>query len=114
MIVRINESQIGALEEREVTFEEFFVNAKQFIRDLLNKGESSTNEPDFFSKHNIDKGELLGKMKDLNLIVTKEKIVEKPDNENGGKLRAVHVVQYKVPKKRFEDKMHELHKELFG
>ena len=103
--------------QREVTFYEFFMNAKAFLKDLLNKPEKA-KPSELFDTYNISKNELLNKMSDLGLIKSDEKIIEVPVEEEkthpfGKKMVSKHIVKYKIPKSHFEEKMHELYKELF-
>lgn len=116
MVVRINEDKLHLLKEddEEITFYEFFVNAKSFLKDLLTKAVDDSSTPELFKRHNISREDLINKMKDLDIIRTKENITEVPKNDGSGKLRAKHTIQYIVCTKRFGDKMKELHKEIFG
>ena len=121
--VYINESKLHLLNEendkKEVTFYEFFVNAKNFLKDLLNK-PSEAQPSELFKERGISKSELLNKMKDIGLIKCDEKITEVAVEESKGqhpfgkKMVAKRFVQYKVPKSRFEDKMKALYKDIFN
>ena len=67
--IYITENQFHILTEKEneeVTFYEFFVNIKKYLKDLLTK--PSDAEPNQILLHNIDKSELLKKMTDLGII----------------------------------------------
>jgi len=109
----INENQLKVIKEsREVTFYEFFVNAKQFLKDLLDK-PSDAEPSSLFKEVGLTKGELVNKMKDLGIVKSKENITEVPTEDGSTKLRAKHTIQYSIPRKRFNEKMHELHKEIF-
>ena len=95
----------------EVTFYEFFVNAKSFLKDLLTKPYEA--EPSgLFKKKGISKDELVKKMKDIGLLKSDERIDEVPIDE--GKKVAKHFIKYMIPKNRFEDKMKELYRDMFN
>lgn len=117
--IYLSEENLSLLREmdEEVTFYEFFTNMKEFLKDLLNKPyEAQPNS--FFKKHGIGKDELIKKMKKIGLLKSKENITEVPIEEEEvkpkGKLRAKHTIQYLLPRKRFYEKAHELHRQLFG
>lgn len=120
--VYIKENKLHLLlqenETKEVTFYEFFINAKSFLKDLLTK-PSEAEPSELFKTNGISKNELLSKMKNIGLIKSDERIDEVPVEEEkkthpyGTKLVAKHYIKYTIPKKRFEDKMKELYKELF-
>ena len=118
--IYINEDKLSLLinEEKEVTFYEFFVSAKKFLKDLLDKPHEA--EPsELFKKNGISKSDLISKMKDIGMLKSNERIDEVPVEEGkthpyGTKLVAKHYVKYLVPRKRFEDKMKALYKELFA
>lgn len=110
--IYITENQLIMLSEQEneeVTFYEFFVNVKKYLKDLLTKPADA--EPNSILTRNISKNELLKKMTDLGIIKKSEKIDEVPVEE-GTKKVAKHYVQYKVPKRNFEEKVKELYKEV--
>lgn len=114
MKVYITESQLRHIkeseEQREITFEEFFQNAKQFLKDLLVKPyEADVSE--LFKIRHISKEDLIAKLKKIGLLKSEEDIIEVPIEE--ARLRAKHTIKYKIPRKRFMEKMRELHKELF-
>lgn len=111
--IYITESQLKFIaenEEEEITFYEFFVNVKKFLKDLLTK--PSEAEPNKILLHKVDKSELLNKMIDLGIIKKEEKIDEVLVDES--KKVAKHYVQYKVPKRNFDEKVKELYKEIVG
>lgn len=111
--IYITESQLKFIaenEEEEITFYEFFVNVKKFLKDLLTK--PSEAEPNKILLHKVDKSELLNKMIDLGIIKKEEKIDEVLVDES--KKVAKHYVQYKVPKRNFDEKVKELYKEIIG
>ena len=111
--IYITENQFHILTEKEneeVTFYEFFVNIKKYLKDLLTKPADA--EPNQKLLHNIDKSELLKKMTDLGIIKKNEKIDEVLVDES--KKVAKHYVQYKVPKRNFEEKVKELYKEVMS
>lgn len=111
--IYITENQFHILTEKEneeVTFYEFFVNIKKYLKDLLTKPADA--EPNQKLLHKIDKSELLKKMTDLGIIKKSEKIDEVLVDES--KKVAKHYVQYKVPKRNFEEKVKELYKEVMS
>ncbi len=110
--IYITENQLKKLyeqENEEVTFYEFFVNVKKYLKDLLTKPADA--EPSSILTRNVSKNELLKKMTDLGIIKKSEKIDEVPVEEDTKKV-AKHFVQYKVPKRNFEEKVKELYKEV--
>ena len=60
---------------------------------------------------NIDKDGLMAKMKELGIIKKSEKIDEMYDEQKNKKV-AKHLVQYKIPKRNFEEKIKELYKDI--
>lgn len=104
--------------KEEVTFYDFFINVKQFLKELLtnpNKAEPT----DIFKAKGLDKTELVKKMENLGLIQKKERIDEVPVTEDkkhpyGTKLVAKHYIQYVIPKANFSQKIHKLYDELFS
>ena len=114
--IYINESQLSVLSDelnKEVTFYEFFVNTKTFLKDLLNKPYEA-QPSDLFKNNGIDKKELIKKMKDNGLIISSERIDEVPSSEDSSKKVAKHYISYKIPKNGFEVKMKKLYKECFN
>lgn len=110
--IYITENQLKRLSEQEkeeITFYEFFINVKKFLKDLLTK--PSQAEPSSILTRNISKSELLQKMDDLGIIKKSEKIDEVPVEEDLKKV-AKHFIQYKVPKRNFEEKVKELYKDI--
>ena len=115
--IYINENQLHLLEqkEKEVTFYEFFINVKSFLKDLLKK-PSEANIGDLLSSKGITKDELLRKMKNINLIKSDERIdeipvpmeEEKKTHPYGTKLVSKHYVKYSIPRERFEKKVKEI------
>lgn len=120
--IYINEKKLFLLlngNNEEVTFYEFFINTKSFLKDLLKKPYEA--EPsDLFKNHGISKNDLIQKMKNIGLIKSNERIDEVPIDEDkksyphGTKLVAKHYVKYSIPKNKFEDKIKALYKELFN
>ena len=115
--IYINESQVNLLTNdtnEEVTFYEFVLNVKQFLKDLLKKPVLA--EPsDIFKSKGISKDELIKKMKDINLIQSEEKINEVPvDESTPSKLVAKHYIKYKIPRSRFSDKVKQLYKDFIS
>lgn len=111
--IYLTEKQIKMLREKkeEITFYEFVMGVKSFLKDLL-KRPSGATPSDLFTRNNISKKELLNKMTDLGLIKKTERIDEVPIEE--GKKVAKRFVTYKVPKARFKEKVKELYKDLFS
>ncbi len=114
--VYITEDKLSLLkesQEEEVTFYSFFSNVKDFIKELLaDPVNAKPNE--FLKRRGFSKSELVKKLIDRDIIIRKEDIKEVPTgmDENGGK-EAKYIVQYKVPKKNFEKKIHRLYSKLF-
>lgn len=115
MKIYLTAKQVNMLKEeeekREIPFEEFFVNAKNFLKDLLTKPYEA-ELPSIFKMKGYTKDDIISAMKKIGLLKSEENIIEVPVNE--GKLRAKHTIKYKIPKQRFMDKLRELHKELFS
>lgn len=114
--IYISEEQLQTLidstpQKEEVTFYEFFVKSKEFLKDLL-QNPSSANVDGLLSRNGITKNELINKMKDIGLLKSTEKIDEIQE-EGSNKKIAKHFVQYKVPRSRFKEKLKELYKDLF-
>ena len=109
----INESQIEAIKEsnEEVTFFEFFNNAKDFLRGLL-EDPINTKPNEFWKKHGFNKSGLIKKLMDANILDRSEKIKEYPVTE-ATKMESRYIVKYKVRKKNFERKLHRLFSSLF-
>lgn len=110
--VYLTEKQIRLLQEKkeEITFYEFVIGIKSFLKDLLKKPADATPS-DLFTRNHISKKELLNKMTDLGLIKRTDRIDEVPIEED--KQVAKRYVTYKVPKSRFKEKVKELYKDLF-
>lgn len=117
--IYLTEEQISLLNDEskneEVTFYEFVVNVKQFLKDLLKK--PSTAEPsNLLLKLTKSKGELVKKMKDIGLIKSSERIDEVPVEEDkhpyGKKMVAKRYITYTVPKARFSEKIKELYNDI--
>jgi hypothetical protein len=114
--IYISEEQLQTLldssnEKEEVTFYEFFVRAKQFLKDLL-QNPSSAKVDGLLSRNGVTKNELINKMKEIGMLKSSEKIDE-IQKEGTDKKVAKRYVQYKVPKSRFKEKMQELYKDFF-
>ena len=115
--IYINESQINLLtsdKKEEVTFYEFVLNVKQFLKDLLKKPMSA--EPSsLFKNRGITKDELIKKMKDIGLLQSEERIDEVPcDESHESKLVAKHYITYKIPRSRFSDKIKALYNDIIS
>jgi hypothetical protein len=115
--IYINENQAKSLMnfvregKEEVTFNEFVVSVKQFLKDLLHKPKEA-KPSELFSNNGIGKNELISKMKELGLVKSSERIDEIPIEE-GGKKVAKRFVTYKIPKARFKDKVKQLYRDIF-
>ena len=110
--IYITENQLMRLSESkdEVTFFKFFTEVKNFIKKLLDDPiNAKLNQ--FFKDNNISKSKLINKMLDRGVITKKEDIKE--PNDADGKMKSMHYIQYKVPKKNFEQKIHRLYSYFF-
>lgn len=110
--IYITENQLMRLSESkdEVTFFKFFTEVKNFIKKLLDDPiNAKLNQ--FFKDNNISKSKLINKMLDRGIITKKEDIKE--PNDADGKMKSMHYIQYKVPKKNFEQKIHRLYSYFF-
>lgn len=96
--------------EEEVTFYKFFTEVKNFIQGLLDD-PINASPSDFLRTHGIGKNDLLNKMLERDIIKKKENIDEPTDAD--GKMKSMHHLEYKVPKKNFERKMHRLYSYFF-
>ena len=113
MKVYISENKLVLIkenEEEEVTFYKFFTEVKNFIKDLLDD-PINAKPSGFFKTHGISKSILLKKMMDRDIISKKENIDEPQDAE--GKMKSMHYLQYKVPRKNFEQKIKRLYSYFF-
>ena len=97
-------------EEEEVTFYKFFTEVKNFLRDLLDD-PINAKPSGFFKDHDISKNDLLNKMMDKDIIAKKENIDEPTDAD--GKMKSMHYIQYRVPRKNFEQKIKRLYSYYF-
>lgn len=112
MKVIITEDKLNLLKEsaNEVTFYEFFTDVKNFISDLLDD-PFGANVSQMLKTHGFNRSMLINKLLDRGIITKKEKIDEPYDAD--GNLKSMHYVQYKVPRKNFEQKMHRLYDYFF-
>lgn len=110
--IYITENQLMRLSESkdEVTFFKFFTEVKNFIKKLLDDPVNAKLNQ-FFKDNNISKSKLINKMLDRGIITKKEDIKE--PNDADGKMKSMHYIQYKVPKKNFEQKIHRLYSYFF-
>ncbi len=108
----ISEKTLPLLKESqdEVTFYRFFTECKNFIKDILND-PFNAKPSDFFKSHGISRSILINRMLDRGILTKKESINE-PFDDNGNK-KSMHYLEYKVPKKNFEQKMHRLYSYFF-
>ncbi len=111
--IYITENQLNLLKDesnKEVTFYEFVISVKQFLKDLLKKpSEAKLN--DILSNSGIKKNDLIDKMKDIGMIKSNERIDEVPMNE---KKVAKRYITYKIPKANFKNKLKKLYDELIS
>ena len=113
MKIYINESKLMLIkesEEEKVTFYKFFTEVKNFIKDLLDD-PIEAKPSGFFKAHGISKSLLLNKMLDRDIIAKKENIDE--PNDADGNMKSMHYLQYKVPRKNFEQKIKRLYSYFF-
>ncbi len=96
--------------EEEVTFYKFFTEVKNFLQDLLDD-PINAKPSGFFKSHGISKSVLLNKMLDRDIVAKKENIDEPTDAD--GKIKSMHYLQYRVPKKNFEQKIKRLYSYFF-
>lgn len=108
----IREDKLMLIKEStdEVTFYNFFTELKNFIKDLLDN-PIGAKPSTLFSAHGINRSSLINKMIDRNIIVRKENIDE--PNDADGNMKSMHYVQYKVPRKNFEQKIKRLYSYYF-
>lgn len=114
-VIYISESKLPILKEseNEVTFYSFFTNIKDFIQELL-VDPINAKPNDFLKSHGFNKSGLIKKLMDRDIINRKENIKEVPNGMvEDGKQESMYSVQYKVPKKNFERKIHRLYSRLF-
>ena len=83
---------------------------QNFIKDLLDN-PIDAKPSGFFKTHGISRSVLLNKMLDRD-IVSKKETIDEP-NDADGNLKSMHYIQYKVPKKNFEQKIHRLYSYFF-
>lgn len=112
MRIYISESKLHLLKESndEVTFYSFFTNVKNFIQELL-VDPINAKPNDFLRAHGFNRSGLVKKLVDRGIITKKEDIKEV--SEEGDNKQSKYSVQFKVPKKNFEKKMHRLYSRLF-
>ena len=112
MKVYIDESKLMLIKEseEEVTFYKFFTEVKNFIKDLLDD-PIGAKPSGFFKAHNISRSLLLNKMLDRDIVTKKENIDE--PNDADGNMKSMHYIQYKVPRKNFEQKIKRLYSYFF-
>lgn len=116
--VYIQENQVRLLvteEKEEITFYEFVLNVKQFLKDLLKK-PNEAKPSEMLSNAGITKDDLISKMKDINMIKSDERIDEVPVEEGkkhpyGKKMVAKHYISYQIPRNRFKEKLEQLYKD---
>lgn len=115
MRIYITESQLNVLLDEmsndEMTFYEFFVQTKSFLKDLLNKPHEA-QPSEMMKQHNITKDGLLSKMKEVGLIKSSERIDEVPVEEGSDKKAAKHYITYKIPRARFKEKIRALYDDI--
>ncbi len=110
--IYVTEDQLALIKEssEEVTFYRFFIEVKNYMKDLLNDPiEAKPSE--FFSKHGISKSTLLNKLLERGIVNRKETIDEPTDAD--GNITSSHTLQYSIPRKNFELKLHRLYSYFF-
>ena len=113
MKIYINENKLILIKEskeEDVTFYKFFTEVKKFIQDLLDD-PINAKPSGFFKDHDISKKDLLNKMMDRDIIAKKENIDE--PNDADGNAKSMHYLQYRVPRKNFEQKIKRLYAYFF-
>jgi len=113
MKIYLDESKLILIkesEEEEVTFYKFFTEVKNFIKDLLDD-PIGAKPSGFFKAHGISKSILLNKMLDRDIVSKKENIDE--PNDADGNMKSMHHLQYRVPRKNFEQKIKRLYSYFF-
>lgn len=110
--VLINEDKLPLLKEsqEEVTFFKFFTETKNFLKELL-VDPLHAKPSDFFKTHGISRSVLINRMLDRD-ILTKKETINEPFDADGNK-KSMHYLEYKIPKKNFERKMHRLYSYFF-
>ena len=110
--IYVTEEQLALIRESkdEVTFYEFFNIAKKYIQGLLDD-PIGTEFPDVLKKHGISKSTFLNKMLEKGIVRKSEDISE--PNDADGNMTSQHSVQYSVPRKDFEQKIHRLYSYFF-
>jgi len=112
MKIYIKEDKLLLIKEDEekVTFYKFFTEVKNFIQDLLDD-PIGAKPSGFFKSHSISKSVLLNKLLDRDIVSKKENIDEPYDAD--GNRKSMHSIQYKVPRKNFEQKIKRLYSYFF-
>lgn len=112
MKIYLNEDKLFLIKEseEEVTFYKFFTEVKNFLQDLLDD-PINAKPSGFFKSHGISRSVLLNKMLDRDIVAKKENIDEPMDAD--GKMKSMHYLQYRVPKKNFEQKIKRLYSYFF-
>lgn len=112
MRIYLKENSLLLLKESDdkVTFYQFFTEVKNFIQDLLDD-PMGAKPSGFFKNHGISRSVLLNKMMDRDIISKKENIDE--PNDADGNMKSTHYLQYRVPRKNFEQKIKRLYSYFF-
>lgn len=114
--IYLNESQLDSLNDsssKEITFYEYIVDMKKFLKDLLKKPSEATPS-DIITNGKLSKNELIKKMKDIGLLKSSEKIDEVPMEEGSDKKVAKRFIKYSIPKARFSEKMRQMYDDVIG
>lgn len=107
--IYIKESHLKTLyENQEVTFYEFFLKVKNFLKRLLKSSVIDKNQDIF---NGLTENDLLKQLIKLNVIEVEDKIDEVED-ENGH-LTAKRFIKYKIPKSNFEKKIKTLYDTIY-
>ena len=94
----------------EMTFLEFSVAVKHFLRDLLTDPINAEPNEKLVSR-GLSKGVMLNCLENQGIIKKKERIDE-PYNEEEGKKTSRYYVSYKVPKEDFKKKLRRFYKDI--
>lgn len=113
----IKEDSLGLLKRsnEEVTYFEFMSSLKAFLKLLLSDPYNADVD-ELFKSHGYSRNDVLGKLKELHMVVPTENVTETPKDEldANSKLVAKHTIKYDIPRKRFKEKSQVMFKEMFG
>ena len=108
----LTESQLLRLKEsqEEVTYYKFFTEVKNFLKNLL-EDPICAKCPQFFKDYGISRNGLINRLFERGIIKRNENFNEPTDAD--GKITSVHTLQYKIPRKNFEQKIKRLYSYYF-